>query len=126
MPSLVVIIDDLLQPLAFRSRTLVAGGGCQRVVAYSEDTRELHAKLLDVAVGVGDIAAIGTAIVLVGCHARVALSFADLAERSCLIEDAGHGISGENLQPWVGEQVARLLRIRNTRPAKVLCARLTR
>ncbi|MGI5519886.1 hypothetical protein ACQEUX_02885 [Micromonospora sp. CA-259024] len=64
----------------------------------------------DVPIGVGDVLAGRAAVVLVRCAADVVFGGAELAERFCGVEHAGHAAAGEDLWEWVGDQVAGVSR----------------
>jgi hypothetical protein len=86
----------------------------------------LDAELVDVAVGVGDVAAVGPAVVLISGDTRVAFGASDLTKRLVLIEYTGHCLAGVDLQHRVGQHVSGLLRVaQHSAGELVMCGRDT-
>ena len=103
-----VAVEDPLQPLQFVAFAVVPDGRGQRVVNDVGEFAMVLADVLDVAVGAGDVAALGPAVVGVRGDQRVVDGAAQLAKRLGGIEDAGHPVAVVDLQELVAQQVAGL------------------
>ena len=102
---MVVAADDGAEPVEFGSFAVMTQGWGEVVFDEVLQLRGVLPDLGDVPVGVGDVLAGGSAVVLVGSAADVVLGGPELAQRFGRVEHAGHGAAGEDLQERVGDQV---------------------
>src|SRR5205814_390648 len=90
----VVAADDGAEPVEFGSFAVMTQGWGEVVFDEVLQLRGVLPDLGDVPVGVGDVLAGGSAVVLVGSAADVVLGGPELAQRFGRVEHAGHGAAG--------------------------------
>lgn len=121
---MVVAADDGAEPVEFGSFAVVAQGRREVVVCEGLQLGSSPPDFGDVPVGVGDVLAGRSAVVLVWGAADVVLGGAELAERFGRVAYAGHAAAGEDLQEWVGDQVADVSRAGQDAAGELLLGRV--